>query len=197
MRSSKGALAANTAILSLFLDGPESLANIRGRMRRDYADARWSRSVVDAAVPALLDDELIALVHAAEKPAQRIYEITERGADVFREWVRESAMAPAPIREPLQLWIERSTPDERPMLLAVLRESELAALRQCDAARTQVGIEREAGKLGMDWNGTVLYAMLADRVLYWESRAIRCEQMRHLLVGNRNRHKARLAGPRG
>src|ERR1022692_5267054 len=111
MRSSKGALAANTAILSLFLDGPESLANIRGRMRRDYANARWSRSVVDAAVPALLDDELIALVHAAEKPAQRIYEITERGADVFREWVRESAMAPAPIREPLQLWIERSTPD--------------------------------------------------------------------------------------
>jgi DNA-binding PadR family transcriptional regulator len=197
MRSSKGALAANAAILSLFLDGPESLANIRERMRRDYADALWSRSVVDSAIPVLLDSELIVLVHPAERPARRVYEVTQQGVAMFRAWVRESAMSPAPIREPLQLWIEHSTPKERPLLLSVLRESNLAALRQCDAARHQLGVERDAGKLGMDWSGTVLYAMIADRVLYWESRATRYDRMRHLLVNNRNRHKSRLADERG
>jgi DNA-binding PadR family transcriptional regulator len=189
----KSSLAANKAILSLFLDGPDSLANIRKRLRREYGDARWSRSIVSSTVPSLVEQGHLRLIEQGEKTADNIYEATTKGVKEFRRWIQEFPRAPTPVREPLQLWIEHSTRDELPMLLAVIRESEQAALREVDEAQRRLNNERMLGRLGpadgSDWPGHMRYVIHSDRVMYWQYQVTRCTRLRKLLNGDRNQHR--------
>jgi DNA-binding PadR family transcriptional regulator len=189
----KGNLAANKAILSFFLHGPDSLGNVRTRLRREYADARWSRSVVDTEVPELADQGHIRLIKTGKRPADNIYEITRQGIAEFRRWMREVPRAPTPMREPLQLWIEHSTRQELPALLVVVRETEQAAIREVDEAQRRLNNDRTLGRLGpsdgSDWNGHMRYVVLSDRVVYWQQRVARCIHLRKLLIGGRNKHR--------
>ncbi len=197
MPPAKGSLAANKAILSLFLAGPETHSNIKARLRREYGDARWSRSIVNSSIPALAEQGHVRLLREGEKRADDLYEITKQGVGEFRRYMRESPRAPAPLREPLQLWIEHSTPDELPVLLSVIRETELAASSELEAAQLRLHNDRALGKLGpkdgSDWNGRMRYAVLSDRVLYWQQRVERCMGLRQMLTGGRNMHSRRPA----
>jgi DNA-binding PadR family transcriptional regulator len=201
MPPAKGNLAAIKAILGLFLDGPETQGNIRARMRREYTDAHWSRSIVDAGIPALVAQGLIALIASGERPKENVYEITAEGIAEFKRWIRESPRAPMPMREPLQLWIEHSTPDELPVLLAVIKETEEAAFAEVRAAQRRINSDRTMGKLGppdsSEWNGRLRYAILSDKVLYWQQRAARCKNLRKILQGGHNMHEREPAGDRG
>jgi DNA-binding PadR family transcriptional regulator len=187
----KGNFAATNVILSLFVGQPETVGNVRRRMRLEYAEARWSRSVVDHAIPLLASDGLIILIEAGKKPRDRLYEITEAGKQEFRRWVRDSSRRPVPIREPLQLWIEHSTPDELPALLAIIMETEEAAKQKLAIAKRRIDAERERGMFGppdsSDWNGRIRYAISYDRVLYWHGRVARFQAMRQLLRAERER----------
>jgi len=193
MPPGKGNLAATQAILSFFLDGPDTHGNVRDRLRREYADARWSRSITDSAIPSLAAQGYIVLITAGKKRGDDLYEITELGVEEFKRWIRESSRAPAPLREPLLLWIERSTPDELPALLAILSESERAARREVKRAKERFDEERDSGAFGppdsSDWNGRVGYAIYADRVIYWRQQVARFGTMRKLLKGDRNLHQ--------
>ncbi len=193
MPPAKGNLAAIKAILSLFLDGPETQANIRARLRKEYAHANWSRSIVDAAIPALLGQGLITLIASGERPADSIYQITDNGVEAFKRYIRDTPRAPVPMRDPLQLWIEHSTRDELPVLLAVIKETERAATDEVDAAQKRINSERVLGRLGpsdgSDWNGRVRYALLSDRVRYWQARVARCIHLRKDLIEGRNMHR--------
>lgn len=189
----KGNFAATNMVLSLFVGQPETVGSIRRRLNREYAEARWSRSIVDHAIPALESQGFITLIEAGKKPQDRIYEITAAGKEEFRRWVRESSREPVPIREPLQLWIEHSTPDELPALLAIIKESEEAAKQKLAMAKRHLDAERERGRFGpsdsSDWNGRIRYAISHDRVLYWGGRVARFMAMRQILRAQRERHQ--------
>ncbi len=193
MPPSKGNLAANKAILSLFLDGPETLGNIRTRLRSEYGDARWSRSIVDYSIPALALQGHIALVAAGEKTADSVYEVTNQGVAACKRYMRESTRTLGPRREPLQLWIEHSTEDELPVLLATIRETELAVLGELAEARRAVKEEGRRGRFrptdGSSWSGRARYAVLGGRVIYWQGRVDYCSFLRQVLAGQRELHK--------
>jgi hypothetical protein len=193
MPPSKGSLAANKAILSLFLDGPETLGNIRTRLRTEYGDARWSRSIVDYSIPALALQGHIALIASGEKTADSIYEVTNQGVAECKRYMRESPRTLGPRREPLQLWIEHSTEDELPVLLAAIRETEVEVLGELAEARKNVKEERRRGRFrpagGSNWPGRKRYAVLGGRVLYWQGRVDYCGFLRQVLVGQRELHK--------
>jgi DNA-binding PadR family transcriptional regulator len=189
----KGNFAATNVVLSLFVGQPETVGSIRRRLRREYADAHWSRSIVDHAIPALESQGFITLIEAGKKLQDWIYEITAAGREEFRRWVRESSRRPAPIREPLLLWIEHSTPDELPALLAIIKETEEAAKQKLAIAKRRLDAERERGMFGpsdsSDWNGRIRYAIYHDRVLYWHGRVARFLAMRQILRAQRERHQ--------
>jgi DNA-binding PadR family transcriptional regulator len=189
----KGNLAATQAILSLFLDGPDTLRSVRRRLRQEYADARWSRTIVDSSIPALVAQGLLGLIETGAKPGDSLFEITEQGVSEFKKWMRESPRAPAPIREPLQLWIEHSTPDELPALLAVIRESETAVGHEIEVAKRRFDAEWRRGRFGpadsSDWNGRIRYAIFGDKVLYWNHRLERLKHLRKILKGDRDKHR--------
>ena len=73
----KGNLAAIKVILSLLLDGPETHASIKKRLRREYPHAGWSRSIVNVSLPALVAQGLIVLIGSGERRGDDLYEITD------------------------------------------------------------------------------------------------------------------------
>jgi DNA-binding PadR family transcriptional regulator len=189
----KGHLSAYQAVLSLFAAGPETQSNIRRRLREEYESANWSRSVVDAAVPALVAQGLLVLVTAGTKPAESVYEITADGIEAFNRHLRDTPRVPEPLRDPLQLWIEHSTRAELPVILAVIKENETVARKEVDAAQKRLNSERTLGRLGpangSDWNGRVRNTVLSDRVRYWQGRVARCINLRRDLMGGHNLHR--------
>jgi DNA-binding PadR family transcriptional regulator len=191
----KGNLAAIKAILSLFLDGPDTHAGIKDRLRREFPHASWSRSIVNSSLPALVTQGLIVLIASGEQRGEDLYEITEAGIADFRRWMREAPRSTGPLREPLQVWIEHSTPDELPHVLAVVRETEREATKKVAEAQKHLNSERTLGRLGpadgSDYPGRVRYAMLTDTVKYWEARVNRCKVLRMNLRGGRDMHTRR------
>lgn len=189
----KGNLAATQAILSLFLDGPETFGNLRRRLERDFSDAHWSRSIVDSSLRSLVAQDQVVLIETGEKPGDNLYNITDRGLSEFRRALRETPRAPVPVRDPLQLWIEHSTPEELPALLRVIKESETAARRELYAAKRRLDVERSRGGFGppdnSDWRGRVRYAIFSDKVLQWDDRLNRLASFRRVLKGDRDMHK--------
>lgn len=197
----KGNLPAVKAILSLFLDGPDTHAGIKDRLRRDFPHAAWAPSIVNSSLPALVTQGLLVLIASGEKRGDDLYEITEAGIADFRKWMREAPRSTGPMREPLQVWVENSTPEELPRVLGVIRETEREATKKVAEAQKHLNSERMLGRLGppdgSDYPGRVRYAMLADTVLYWEHRVNRCKALRMNLRARRDMHARRPADDHG
>jgi DNA-binding PadR family transcriptional regulator len=197
----KGNLAAIKVILSLLLDGPETHANIKKRLRHEYPHASWSRSIVNVSLPALVAQGLIVLIGSGARRGEDLYEITEDGLAEFRRWARETSRSVGPLRDPLQGWIANSKPEELPRVIATVREVELEASEELFAAQQRLNSERTLGRCGpsdgSDYQGRVHYAILMDSVKYWEQRITRCKQLRQNLRGNHNLHQRRPADDHG
>lgn len=197
----KGNLVAIKAILSLLLDGPETHANIRKRLRRKYPHADWSRSIVNVSLPALVAQGLIVLIGSGERRGDDLYEITEEGVADCRRSVREQSRSVGPLREPLESWIENSTPEELPRIIANIRALELEATQKQSEAQAHLNSERQLGRCGppngSDHRGRAHYAILLDRVTHWRQRAERYKKLRANLRGNHDLHQRRPADDHG
>jgi hypothetical protein len=193
--SSKGNLAATKAILSLFADGPDTHAGVKVRLRLAFPHASWSRSIVNNTLPALVTQGHLLLVEPGKTRGDDLYEITEAGMAEFRRWMREAPRSTGPMREPLELWIEHSSPEELPRVLAVVSENEQEAAQKANEAYKRLNRERALGRLGpadgSDYRGRVRYAMLANTVRYWEQRVDRCKTLRMDLRADRDLHRRR------
>ncbi len=196
----KGNLAAIKAVLSLLLDGPETQASIKKRLRRDYQHANWSRSIVNSSLPALVAQGLIVLIGTGERREEDVYEITDVGIAEFRRWVRESSRLIGPLRDPLQMWIENSKPEELPLIIATVREVELEARGKLSEAQAHLNSERQLGRCGpadgSDHRGRLRFAMLFNAVKHWDQEIERLKTLRANLRGSRELHQRRPAGDR-
>jgi DNA-binding PadR family transcriptional regulator len=189
----KGNLAAIKVILSLLLDGPETHANIRRRLRRDYPHAKWTRSIVNVSLPALVAQGLIVLISSGTRRADDLYEITDAGIADCRRSARAAAQSVGPLREPLESWIENSKPEELPRIIATIRGLELEATSKQSEAQKRLNSERQLGRCGpsngSDYRGRAHYAILLDQVTYWRLNAARYKQLRANLLGHHDLHQ--------
>jgi len=193
----KGHLAAIKAILSLLLDGPETQENIKKRLRREHPHAGWNRSIVNVSLPPLVAQGLIVLIGAGKRREDDLYEITEAGIADCRQSARDASLSVGPLREPLELWIEHSTPDEQPQIIAHIRKLELEVNSELSAAQARLNRERQLGRCGprngSDYQGRAHYAVLMSRVTYWRQREALYKQLRADLRGDHDLHHRRPA----
>ena len=191
----KGNLSAIKVVLSLLLDGPETHASIKKRLRREYPHAGWSRSIVNVSLPALVAQGLIILIGSGDRRGDDLYEITGDGIAEFQRWASETSRSVGPLRESLQSWIENSKPEELPRVIATVRGVELEANAKLSEAQRFLNSERHLGRCGpadgSDHQGRVHYSILMDSVIYWEQRVARSKYLRENLRGNRNLHQRR------
>lgn len=192
MPGPRGDLPAIMAVLALLLRGPDSQANLKIRFEREFPHGDWSRSIVHSSLTSLVEQGFAALVQTGAKPSENVYEATGKGITAFREWLREIARQPPPLREPMQVWLEHSTEDELPDLLQAIREREETARAEFRAAQIHLNSERILGRLGpsdgSDWQGTVRNAVLSELVMIHGQRAVRFKKLRGRLMQGRERH---------
>src|ERR1700689_5053899 len=124
MARPKGDLTASMALLGLLIERPDTTANLRGRLDREFPHGRWSRSIVHGNVPSLARMGLISRIREGERPSMDVYEATPEGIVAWREWLRDSAKAPQPLRDAMLVWLEHSDPSQRPQGIRVLKEME-------------------------------------------------------------------------
>jgi DNA-binding PadR family transcriptional regulator len=193
MPTPRGDLPATKAILGLFVAEPSTAKNVKARLRREHPKAAWSRSIVNTTVRALVEQDLIVLVHKGRKPDMHFYEATDKGITEFRRWLAEEARAPVPLRDAFIVWMDHSTEDELPELLTVAREQEETALGELDKAQERMNVERERGRLGpadgSDWNGRMRYAVLSRRVKLCNAQAELAKDFRLNLMQGYHMHR--------
>jgi DNA-binding PadR family transcriptional regulator len=197
----KGTLAAIKVILSFLLDGPETHENIKKRLRREYPHANWSRSVVNVSLPALVAQGLIVLIGSGARRGDDLYEITEEGIADCRRSAPEASRSVGPLREPLEIWIENSKPEELPRIIATIKALEREASDKQSDAQMRLNSERQLGRCGPSngsaYQGRAHYAVLLDNVMYWRQRAERYKQLRASLRGSHDLHQRRPADDHG
>jgi DNA-binding PadR family transcriptional regulator len=185
----RGELTAAKAILGLFVAEPSTTKNIKTRLRREFPTARWSPSIVNNTVPALVRQGLIVMVLEGSKPSEHFYEATEKGVDEFARWLVETPAAPAPLRDAFLFWLANSTEEDLPRMLSFARKQEGAAEIELQKARQRLNHERDLGTLdAADWNGRAQYTVLALTALTWNFRVEFAKIVRLSLTQGHNMH---------
>jgi hypothetical protein len=179
------------ALLGLLMDGPDSAARLGDRFWKEYGHGNWTRSVVSNSLDGLVKNGHAELRPRA-KPAWSIYEATSYGTDFFKEWLQEAVGHPKPIREPIQVWLERSTEAELPEILRTIRALEDHARKQYQAAQVRLNCERDEGRLGpadgSDWQGRMRNATLSHLAVTWEQEEKLWKKLRLVVANEREMH---------
>jgi DNA-binding PadR family transcriptional regulator len=182
MAAPKGDLTASLAILGLLIQQPDTPLNLRARLDREFPHGRWSRSIVHGNIPNLARMGLICRVQTGEKKSKDVYEATPKGVSACKEWLRDAATAPPPLRDAMLLWLEHSDESERPELIEALKELEEDAQKEFEWAQIRLNSERALGRLGpadgSDWNGHMRDVALSELVNSWGERAMRLKRIR-------------------
>jgi DNA-binding PadR family transcriptional regulator len=195
MAPAKGDLTASMAILGLLSEQSDTPSHVRARLAREFPHGRWSRSIAYNDVKNLARQGLIRRIQAGERHSEDVYEVTPEGRGALKEWVRDAAKAPPPLRDAMLLWLERSDESELPEILRVIREVEETARAEFEAAQTRLNTERALGNLGpadgSDWHGRMRDAVLSELVLICGERARRLKRLRQKLLNqSRELHPA-------
>lgn len=185
----KGELTATKAILGLFVAEPSTCQNIKTRLRSEYPTAKWSPSIVNITIPALVKQGLIVMLSEGSKPSEHFYKATEKGIDEFARWLTETLPGPAPLRDSFLVWLANSTEESLPRMLTIARKQEIAAEAELLKAQQRLNNERSLGGLDpAEWSGRARYTVLSLMVLTWNFRVEFAKSMRLNLTQGHNRH---------
>jgi DNA-binding PadR family transcriptional regulator len=190
MAPGNGNLTAGMALLALLDRQPDSAARIRVRLDRAHPHGRWSRSTPYTLFLELAEDGKIRRIRSGEKPSDDLYETTPLGIAALEEYLRKT-VAPPPLREPMQAWMQHSDEAELTEIIQVIRELEETCRVEFEEAQKNLKEERMLGNLGpadgSEWRGLMRHAVLADMVTLCGQRAVRFKKLRGRLE-NREMH---------
>lgn len=185
----KGELTATKAILGLFVAEPSTCQNIKTRLRLQFPTARWSPSIVNTTIPALVRQELIVMLSEGSKPSEHLYKATEKGIDEFARWLADTAPGPAPLRDSFLVWLANSTEESLSRMLTLARKQEVAAEAELLKAQQRLNNERSLGGLDpAEWSGRAQYTILSLTALTWNFRVEFAKSLRLNLTQGQNRH---------
>jgi DNA-binding PadR family transcriptional regulator len=196
-RTYEGALPASMAILGLVIERPdETVSKIASLFSERFHYARFSPSTVYNTLPRLAKDGRAQRTYVAEpKPsAEDRYEATERGVDAFREWVRDFAMKPTPMRDAFYCRAEFAELGDFPLMGESL-ERDLRRCREEFVTTRAVlqSLEVTAFDLG-DLRTELRLTLVHDQNLYWGFQMKRIERLRRRLMEIRSKNDGRAGG---
>jgi len=190
------------AILGLVIERPdETVSKIATLFTERFHYARFSPSTVYNTLPRLADHGSAQRTYVAQpgqKPsAEDRYEATERGVDAFREWVRDFAMEPTPMRDAFYCRMEFAELGDFPLMDESL-ERELKMCRE-EFVATRAGLlSLGVTDLALDDLKTELRITLVhDQNIYWGFQIRRIERLRRRLTEIRLKNDGRAGGSGG
>ncbi len=187
------------AILGLVIECPdETVSTIASLFAERFHYARFSPSTVYNTLPRLADHGRTQRTYVAqpgEKPsAEDRYEATEGGVDAFREWVRDFAMEPTPMRDPFYCRMEFAELGDFPLMDESL-ERELKMCQEECVATSAVLRSLEVAAFDLDDLKTELRLTLVhDQNIYWAFQIKRIGRLRRRLEEIRAKSEGRGGG---
>lgn len=183
-----GELSAGMAVLWLLAERSDTAAGIGVRLREEFPDASWQRSIGHNTLPGLIARGHVRVAGTGTKGALDWLEITEPGRECLTGWVNEATVALPVLRES-RLAKLRMLEDET-QLAAQVRdiwaEADLCARKGDEAKRRYERVRREARLRppGLPaWKVRTGHAVLRHQATFWLSEAARLRKLAHLLQG--------------
>lgn len=161
--------SSKEVVLGLVIERPDNAYRVGQRLDRVLRDARYGRGTAEKALKNLAEEGLIRRVGEGDaQEAGGVYEATPAGVEYFRAWLRASTPMP-PVREELHAKIALCDPSDLPLMIAAVRETQLACLAELDAVNRRTRSERKVvGE--REWKRRMGVVVTAGNAAWWEGR---------------------------
>jgi DNA-binding PadR family transcriptional regulator len=124
-----GEVTPHMAVLGLMSQGRSTAAALHDRLAREFPQANYAPNSARTGLVRLAKKGQVRVVREGEEPSQDIYEITDLGLRVLEEWLYETTIPPAPLRDPVQGKLAFVGPPDIGRLIETVRAFEEAAGR--------------------------------------------------------------------
>jgi DNA-binding PadR family transcriptional regulator len=176
-------LSAGEAVLGLVIEQPDSASQLGRRLVERFRSAQFTRSTGHNALSRLAREGLVRVVADGDAcGGEERYEVTPRGVEHFRAWLRSSSTAAPALREELQAKVAFCAPDDLPGVIDAICAEERACASMFAAAQGRLSAaELVAPKLATGaerWSELALRAVLRDEAAMWGMRFKRLERLR-------------------
>lgn len=190
--------SAGDAILGLLIEQPSNSYQLQRRLESRFGTAAFAHGTAYHAVKRLSSQGLIRAIASPEGdlalsgsrgplPATS-YEVTPRGVEHFRRWLRASTSIP-PVREELLAKISFCGPADLPRMIEIVRDAELACGSQLRALNERM--RRERHLTGEDeWRRLMGLIVVAGDHAWWDSRIKWLQDLREYLQREGQRYVA-------
>lgn len=192
-------MSVGEVVLGLLIERPDTCYQLDKRIAERLGSAQFSRGAASRAVERLAERKLVRPtqveqavgLRAVEGRRKTVYEATPAGVAHFERWLHASTQTP-PVREELHAKIALWGAAELPRLIEIVREAELACVRQLQdldrRARGARGSEDAEG-----WERTMQLIVASGEATWWEARIRWLQDVRVYLE---REHARRRAQPR-
>lgn len=186
MARGRTGLAAGEAVLGLVIEQPDSGFGLERRLEERFGAARFAYSTAYNALYRMEREGLVRVMPSATSNVREArYEATREGIEHFRAWLRAPGAMPV-LREELHAKIALCAPRDLDRLLEMLRDEELACVRELDRIRAAMVTEQPAlaGKppAQRDWGELMALGVSHGEAAYWGGRAAQLSQLRRYLT---------------
>jgi DNA-binding PadR family transcriptional regulator len=127
---SSGEVTPHEAVLGLISQGRTTVADLRGRLEREFPHANYAPNTASTALRRLAAKGHVRLVEHGGEDARDIYEITRQGMNVLEDWLYDIVSVPAPQRDSIQAKLAFVPAGGVGRLVAIVRVLEEAAAQQ-------------------------------------------------------------------
>lgn len=178
-------LAAGEAVLGLVIEEPDTGFGLERRLEERFGAARFAYSTAYNALYRMEREGLVQIARSASSSVREArYEATEQGVEHFLRWLRSPGAMPV-LREELHAKIALSRPRDLPRLIEMVRDEEIACMRELDSIRAAVlGQQRDAGGRSLserDWPRLMALGVSHGEAAYWGGRIAQLSRLRSYL----------------
>lgn len=196
MARGRTGLAAGEAVLGLVIEQPDSGFGLERRLEERFGAARFAYSTAYNALYRMQREGLVRVVPSASSNVREArYEATREGIEHFRAWLRSPGAMPV-LREELHAKIALCAPRDLDRLLEMLRDEELACVRELDRIRAAMVADRRAAAgtplAQRDWGDLMALGVSHGEAAYWGGRTAQLSQLRGFLADLREEARRRI-----
>jgi DNA-binding PadR family transcriptional regulator len=168
-------LSAGDAVLGLVIEQPDRGFDVERRLGERFNSARFSYSTAYNALYRLEKDGLVRVV------GEDTYEVTPKGAERFRAWLRAPTSMPV-LREELHAKIALCEPRDLPRLIDVVHTEELACVAELDRIRARMLAEQHSGAARPvaedEWSRLMDRGVIHGEAAFWGGRIAQLARLR-------------------
>lgn len=173
----RGDISGGIAVLGLLIQQPDTAAGVGQRLTKRFPRARFARSAVHNALPALEAQGLVEIERAGSERAFDRYRATAHGEAIFRSWLREPAAASPVLRDGAHARLAFAEPEDLAAIIeAVAAEEHACAEHYATAHAELLSCMRSDGE--SPWRSGLTRLARADEATLWLTRLKRLQRLR-------------------